>query len=485
MTDLTLFTAGTAPPACGDSAEGADGATSGAALRAGSTAVTGAGAGAASGADPAAATRTGGRDGARPAGEANQASDAGAGAPADSGAAARAVGLLDALVAALRSLGGDRLEERLGLVGTCEARLASVRSQTVAELARRDGEARAAEAVREKLRQSRGAAKRDVKLAGRLSDMAETAEALADGSITPQHARMIAEAAEHAPVEEAELLAAAAGEPADTFARTLRRHVDERTAGEDPAEVRRRQRARREVSLSRQPDGTYKLFGLFDPLAGARIETALAAEARRLRRSEDPKDRATPAQRAADALERLVTRSGPGKTQSTTLLVIADYDMVAGRLAGARLVDGTPLSTDELVRLAIDAKILPALFDTAGQPLWLGREQRDASAAQRIALTARDRGCVGCGAANSYCQPHHIEFWENGGPTDIDNLCLLCNHCHHIEIHEHGGDIARGPDSKLALHRRRPDPAPTKRAPRRRSTHAANGASQVNQPLRR
>ena len=166
MTDLTLFTSGTAPPA--------------------GAAVTGVGA------------RT--RDG------------AGSAVPGET--VAHAVDLLDALMVTLRSLGGDWIEERLGLVGRCEARLASVKSDTVAELASRDGEARAAEAVRARLRQSRGGAKRDVKLAGQLADLPETAGALADGVIAPQHARMIADAAEQAPVNEAELLAAAESEPA-------------------------------------------------------------------------------------------------------------------------------------------------------------------------------------------------------------------------------------------------------------------------------
>ena len=68
----------------------------------------------------------------------------------------------------------------------------------------------------------------------------------------------------------------------------------------------------------------YKLFGRFDPVAGARIETALAAAAKQLWHAEDAKRRATPAQRFADALGMLVTRKGTGKAQSTTLLVIAD-----------------------------------------------------------------------------------------------------------------------------------------------------------------
>ncbi len=346
----------------------------------------------------------------------------------------------------------------------------------------------AAEAVRDRLKQSRGKAKHDVKLAGQLLDLPETAGALADGSITLQHARMIADAAEHVAVDESELLAAAAREPTDTFGQTLRKHVNERTADEDLETRRRRQRARREVSITKQPDGMYKLFGLFDPVAGARVETALAAEARKLRRAEDPKNRATPAQRSADALEMLVTRTAKGTKQTTTLLVIANYDLVAGQLADAQLVDGTPLADDELVRLALEAKILPALFGAEGQPLWLGREYRDASDAQRIALAARDRGCIGCGAGNSFCQPHHVRYWENGGFTDLDNLCLLCSHCHHTLVHELGADVVRGPDGRfeLTLPADKPSPPTHSRADGRAHRTGATGARPtVNQPLRR
>ncbi|MCY3661213.1 MAG: DUF222 domain-containing protein [bacterium] len=288
----------------------------------------------------------------------------------------RVAGQVEALLVGLRSLGGELLEERLGLVGRCEAGLAAVRSETVAELARRDGEAKAAEAVRDRLRQSRGSAKRDVKLAGQLADLAGTAQALADGDITPQHAKIIAEASEHTDVDEDELLAAAADQPTDVFGNTVREHVNERSAGEGLVERRRRQRARRELSIKQQSDGMYKLFGLFDPVAGARIETALDAAAGKLRRGEDLANRATVPQRYADALELLATGNGATGTQSTTLLVIADYDAVAGRVGGAHLPDGTPVSADELVKLAVTATVVPAIFDTPGRPLWLGRASR-------------------------------------------------------------------------------------------------------------
>ena len=406
------------------------------------------------------------------------------------------LGLLDELVVGLRSLGGERLEERLGLVGRCDARLAGVRAETVAALAERVGEAGAAEVLRGDLKQSRGGAKREVQFAGRLADLPGTAEALAAGTITPQHARAIADASAHTPVDEAVLLAAAEKEPADVFGHTVRDHVNERSAGEDLEERRRRQRAQREANIKRQSDGMYKLFGTFDPVAGARIELALAAMANKVWHAEDARNRATPAQRYADALEALITRQGAGKPQRATLVIVADYDLVAGQLRDARLIDGTPLAPSELLQLALDASILPALFDTKGQPLWLGHKYRHANTAQRIALAVRDKGCAVCGASNSFCQAHHVIWWENGGPTDIDNLCLLCGDCHHKQIHELGAQLTRGPDGKFSLEPPPNRPPPTARNGKARnkrdpSGHRAGGTGPtnacrtVNQPLRR
>ena len=361
--------------------------------------------------------------------------------------------LLDALVVGLDGLGGGRLEECLRLLGRCEARLAAVKADKVAELAQWRGEAHAAAVLRGDLKQSRGGARREVQFAERLGDLPGTAEALADGSITPQHARAIADASPHTPIDEDELLDAAENEPADVFARTVRDHVNERTATEDLEEQRRRQRSRREANIKQESDGMYKLFGTFDPVAGARVETALAAMAQHLWHNEDPENRASAAQRYADALEALITRqdAGSGKSQRTTLVVVADYDLLAGQLDSARLVDGTPLAPGELLKVALEADILPALFDTKGQPLWLGHTTRTASVAQRVALAIRDRGCVICGAANSYCQAHHVLHWAHGGPTDIDNLCLLCTDCHHKQIHELGADLIRQPDGTYRL----------------------------------
>ncbi|MPY81132.1 MAG: hypothetical protein GEV04_22430, partial [Actinophytocola sp.] len=51
------------------------------------------------------------------------------------------------------------------------------------------------------------------------------------------------------------------------------------------------------------------------------------------------------------------------------------------------------------------------------------------------ALAARDGGCIMCSRTVRWCQAHHITWWEHGGPSDIDNLCLLCSACHRLVHH--------------------------------------------------
>ena len=128
-------------------------------------------------------------------------------------------------------------------------------------------------------------------------------------------------------------------------------------------------------------------------------------------------------------------------------------------------------------------------FDTEGRPLWVGRASRDANAAQRLALAARDGGCVGCGARHNTYQPHHEQHWRHGGGTDIDNLCLLCGPCHHHEIHRLGGDIATTPDGGRTLRRaprRPPGGAGGSQPPGTHTHHRRRGPAQpaTNQPLR-
>jgi HNH endonuclease len=83
--------------------------------------------------------------------------------------------------------------------------------------------------------------------------------------------------------------------------------------------------------------------------------------------------------------------------------------------------------------MATEAEIIPALLNSSGAVLDLGRTRRIASRTQTLALTARDRGCSfpGCTHPPHYCERHHIQAWIDDGPTDLNNLTLLCRYHHH------------------------------------------------------
>ncbi len=70
---------------------------------------------------------------------------------------------------------------------------------------------------------------------------------------------------------------------------------------------------------------------------------------------------------------------------------------------------------------------------------------------RRRALTVRDGGCVfpGCNAPAAWCDAHHVNHFEDGGPTDLNNLALLCRH-HHGITHRTGWTmkIAPPPDDE-------------------------------------
>ncbi|WP_344382765.1 HNH endonuclease signature motif containing protein, partial [Mycolicibacterium diernhoferi] len=89
-------------------------------------------------------------------------------------------------------------------------------------------------------------------------------------------------------------------------------------------------------------------------------------------------------------------------------------------------------------------------FERHGTPIGAGRTTRTISRRLRRALEYRDKTCVvpGCGATRGL-HAHHLVHWENGGPTDLSNLVLLCPFHHRLH---HKGDITlTGPADKLVV----------------------------------
>jgi hypothetical protein len=62
------------------------------------------------------------------------------------------------------------------------------------------------------------------------------------------------------------------------------------------------------------------------------------------------------------------------------------------------------------------------------------------SAAQRRFVKQRDRTCrhPNCGQPVARVDLDHVVAYDDGGPTDCDNLCCLCRHHHRLKTHARG-----------------------------------------------
>ncbi len=299
-------------------------------------------------------------------------------------------------------------------------------------------------------------AKRQAKTAKGLRALPDVLDAARDGFITMDHAELIAASHERAPLRNGdgyELVKLALTQSFDQFRRSLATMENQRMAADGMTRTER-QHARRTAKVFDGDNDMVILHAELDTIAGQRVKTALSAmNTRLLHHDSTVGQERSFEQRNADALVALITQQ-PGRPaeseggaecepnpQKTTLVVTAEWDPIYGVLQDAELIDGTPIDIEELRRLACDADIIPTIFGTDGQPLYLGRTQRAPNQAQRMALFARDQACVDCGLAAQACDIHHILPWEHGGPTNIDNLVLLCPTCHrktHRNDHHHG-----------------------------------------------
>jgi len=84
--------------------------------------------------------------------------------------------------------------------------------------------------------------------------------------------------------------------------------------------------------------------------------------------------------------------------------------------------------------LACDARWQAFVIDNLGVPLDMGRTTRFATDAQRKAIALRDGGCIfpGCTLPVTWCDIHHVDHWQDLGPTDLALLAALCRHHHRV-----------------------------------------------------
>ncbi len=127
-----------------------------------------------------------------------------------------------------------------------------------------------------------------------------------------------------------------------------------------------------------------------------------------------------------------------GLRRRNQILIVADLRAALGdETAHIEIADSGPLPLQVFERLACGADIYGTVFDGPGTPLWHGRRARTITNAQWRTLIARDQRCVLCDTGPQWCEAHHIIPWQQParGPTNIDNLALLCSRCH-SQLHE-------------------------------------------------
>ena len=377
-------------------------------------------------------------------------------------------------------VGSVRVGELLDLMvdlGEARARLEGMLMAVAGEVARRNGWEATAWMMREYNRVPSVQARSEAGLAYTLAaeELTETVEALSAGEITLSHARVVARAAgkEHARSEE-DLLDLGRVYPSDVVGRHMVVHDRASDSAEGPdgeddkygtgpaAEELRAQRDERRARMFQGDDGMWHLSAQFDSVTGKRLHQIYQSAMRAMRNRPGSAEHRYP-QRAADVVAELFGGHSDCNRQQTNLLVLTDYDHASGRLLNPRLDDGTPVPVEVAAELAVNARVMPVLFDANWQNIAIGTS-RNPNEAQRMLLAARDGGCIGCRATVEESEAHHIRFWRHGGPTLVENLALLCHSCHDL-VHEHGYEVHTPPDGHPKLrppeHLRLARPPPT------------------------
>ncbi|MGV9414995.1 DUF222 domain-containing protein [Nocardia sp. NPDC003693] len=126
------------------------------------------------------------------------------------------------------------------------------------------------------------------------------------------------------------------------------------------------------------------------------------------------------------------TKLGSHRGLPVSTIITMSIDDLEKRTGVATTATGGTMSITQALQVARNSTPYLVVLDRNGRPLHLSRGQRLANPAQRLALTATERGCTrpGCDAPASRSAVHHIREWADGGETDIENLTLACDACH-------------------------------------------------------
>jgi hypothetical protein len=310
-----------------------------------------------------------------------------------------------------------------------------------------------------------GAARERVRVARALEALPRVSEALARGELSYAKARALTRVAR--PETEERLLAfaddATAAQTERLVAGWARLDREAAVDGASAREAEAMRHAARYLHLfPDSADGSWTLKGRLDPEVGMLLRKALELAAESLFRGSAGEAPDPVAARRADALGLLAEtalRAGVGmEGEEGRTTGRADRFQVILHVSAETSGGGTAepradaqaraaLRPDALLpaptrdRLACDASRVMVREAPDGSPLSVGRRTRIVPPHIRRALDLRDGGCRFPGCGNRICDAHHVIPWQEGGPTELDNLVLLCRR-HHRLLHEGGFRMA-------------------------------------------
>lgn len=209
--------------------------------------------------------------------------------------------------------------------------------------------------------------------------------------------------------------------------------------------------------------GMYRVNGMLHPELGTAINSAIGSRVRKMVR-DDHRLRTEPRGRLqAHALGELISTAHAVAAQGAAgvprpaaqINVLIDLDTLVDRLHDGGVCetsDGATLPAWKVRQLACDGDILPVVLGGDSIPLDVGRTRRFFSPAQRAALRTMHPTCAmpGCDTSFERCEIHHLQPWEDGGRTNLDNGVPLCSRCHHL-IHQPGWSTKMDPARVLTI----------------------------------
>lgn len=295
--------------------------------------------------------------------------------------------------------------------------------------------------------ESRASASRTRALGRILEQFPLFAQALDDGAISVDHAHVLANAMNPRvrvilQESEQELVDLASKSTVEQWRRDLRALID--LADQDGPEPEKPKR-QDEATVIYDETGRLIVRGEFFGTSAVTLFDLITSETTRqfraARKEHKHAGNEIPAPKfiRGRALIELLRRGGvhgKSKKGKTEAVIVLDP---SSQLHPIRTLDGDDIDPVTAAIMLCDAYLNPLHVDANGHPLSYGRTLRFVSDAQQRALAIRDGGCVfpGCDVPPSWCDAHHIVTWTKGnGPTDINNLVLLCR-SHHGLVHSH------------------------------------------------